>query len=371
MKKIALFLTLITLVFSVFGQKSVQKIPLDSVTLPFPHNFIYFLPKTAFKVDVTVAIVTHQPGIYAEFSQKLLGIPTIVKTKGVTYKITKMDINDFVIPDSNQQYFVNLSSKQVKKGFYTNFLNSKKSIANATSQPFLDQPNTPELFHHFTSVKSEEKQENYLETRIIDGVVTQVPVNKTKIITKSLEQEAQEVVDLILKIRKDRYALIAESHEASISKEALQYMVEELNQLEQNYIALFLGSSVIEEKTYSVIVIPDNENDLSIPIFTFSEDNGFEAVQNPLSENTYFFHIQPQFNLDAYNAQTQVWKSNKKFTPNEGFKIRQSMPAYVSLYKGNMQFHMFGVYPIYQLSQVQTLPKKRSQLDITKYGFIY
>ena len=174
-----------------------------------------------------------------------------------------------------------------------------------------------------------------------------------------------------LKIRKDRYALIAESHEASTSKEALQYMVENLNDLEKSYIELFLGTTVAEEKTYTIIVIPEDENDLSIPLFTFSEENGFESVQNPLSENTYFFHIQPQFNLNAYIAQTQVWESNKKWTPNEGFRIRQSMPAYVSLYKGNIQFHMFGVYPMYQLSQIQTLPKKRSKLDVTKYGFIY
>lgn len=371
MKRIPLFLTILVFAFSAFSQKSVQKIPLDSLTLPFPHNFIYFLPKTAFKVEVTASIIKNKTGIYSEYSEKLLGIPSIVKSDRVTYKINKVEIKNFVIPDSNHQYLVNLSSKQIKDHLYTTFLNSKKTITHPTSQPFVDQVEMPELFQHFTSVKSQEKQENYLETRIIDGVVTQVPVTKTKTITKSLEQEAQEVVELIFKIRKDRYALIAEPHEASISKEALQFIVDELNQLEKNYINLFLGTTIAEEKTYTIIVIPKDENDLSIPLFTFSEENGFESVQNPLSENTYFFHIQPQFNLNAYIAQTQVWESNKKWKPNTGFKIRQSMPAYVSLYKGNTQFHLFGLYPIYQLTNIQTLPKNLPNFDITKYGFIY
>jgi hypothetical protein len=198
-----------------------------------------------------------------------------------------------------------------------------------------------------------------------------VPVTKTKTITKSIEQEAQEVVELIQKIRKDKYSLIAETHEASISKEALQYMVDELTKLELKYIELFLGSSTVEELVFSFIVVPENENDLRIPLFTFSEINGLETVQNPLSENTFFIHIQPQFNLNTYKTQTQIWESNKRWTPNEGYTIRQSMPAYVSLYKGNTQFHLFGIYPVYQLSQIQTLPKKKSNLDITKFGFIY
>lgn len=371
MKKITLFLALFTISFTIFSQKSVQKLPLDSLSLPFPHSFCYFLPKTAFKLNVTVSIIKTQPGIYAEYSEKLLGIPSLVKTKGTSYKINKIEINDFVIPDSNQQYFVNLSSKQIKKGLYTTYLNSKKSITHSTSQPFLLETNTPDMFYHFTSVKNEEKQVNYFETRIIDGVVTQVPVSKTKTITKSLEQDAQEVVELIIKIRKDRYALISETHESSISKEALQFMIDEMNQLEKNYLELFLGSYSVEDKVYSFFVDPENENDLMIPVFTFTEDHGIEPLQNPLSENSYFLSIQPHFNLNAYNSQTQIWESNKKWTPNTGFIIRQSMPANVSLYKGNTPFHSFGIYSIYQLSKIQTLPKNLPCFDITKYVFIY
>ncbi|PKP28467.1 MAG: hypothetical protein CVU02_00815 [Bacteroidetes bacterium HGW-Bacteroidetes-19] len=371
MKKTALLLVLIVLTFSTFSQKSVEKMPLDSATLPFPNSFIYFLPKTAFKVHVTVINTIKKPGIYANYSEKLIGLPNVIKSNLVTYKIKKIEINDFVIPDSNQQYFVNLSSKQIKKGLYSNYLNSKKSITLSSPNPFSVQTETPEKFYHFTSVKNEEKQENYLETRIIDGVVTQVPVSKTKTITKSLEQEAQEVVELILKIRKDRYALISETHESSISKEALQFMIDEMNQLEKNYLELFIGSSRVEEKIFTFIVVPENENDLMIPVFTFTEDNGMEPLQNPLSENSFFLSIQPQFNLNTYNSQTQVWEANKKHKPNSGFKIRQSIPANVSLYKGNTPFHSFGLYPIYQLSMIQTLPKNMSPFDITKYVFIY
>jgi hypothetical protein len=371
MKKITLFLVLFVFTFSVYSQKSVLKIPLDSLILPSTHSFVYFLPKTAFKIDVTVAIVKNKPGIYVDYSEKLLGIPANIKSNGVTYKINTVEIKNFTVPDSNQQFLVNLSSKQIKEGLYTTFLNSKTSITSTTSQPYLNQTQPSDLFHHFTSVKSEEKQENYLETRIIDGVVTQVPVTKTKTITKSLEQEAQEVVELIFKIRKDKYALISETHESSISKEALQFMIEEMNQLEKNYIELFLGSSTIEKRIYSYVVVPETENDLMIPVFTFNEDNGIESVQNPLSENTYFLSIQPQFNLNTHHSQTQIWEANKRWKPNTGFTIRQSMPAYVSLYKGNKQFHLFGVYPIYQLSNIQTLPKNLNQFDITKYGFIY
>ena len=64
-----------------------------------------------------------------------------------------------------------------------------------------------------------------MDTKIIDGVVTQVPASHTKTVSKSFESKAREAADAIMKSRKDQYNLVAGEQETPYSREALQTML--------------------------------------------------------------------------------------------------------------------------------------------------
>jgi len=354
-----------------FSQKNVVQLPMDSSYMPSGSFFMYFLPQTAFKVTITVEKNEQLKGYYSDFADKMLGISNVFSENKTTYLISKADIQSFIIPDSNLQFLVEMSKKQIKSDFYLQILNN--SIRPVESKPYVYQQPTQmsEFFKNYSDQKLLEKEESYVETRIIDGVLTQVPVSKTKTITKSLEQQAQEAADFITKIRKDRYNVITANHEVTFSKEALQFMIDELNQLEKNYLELFIGTTVKQTFTFEFIVIPQNDKDLDIPVFTFNEKQGLKTIGQLPQEDIYFIKLNPQFNLSLYNQQRELWKSNKNYKKQNGYQYRASIPAEIELFHQNRSIHQFGVYPVFQFSKIIILPEHTDCFKISNYAIIF
>ena len=371
MKRFFLIFIFITIGFLGLSQKNVIQFPIDSNYIPSNQHFIYFLPQTAFKVIVTVEKNEQIKGYYADFADKMLGISNVFTENKTNYIISKVDIQSYIIPDSNLQFLVEMSHKQIKSGFYLQMLNN--CIKTFETKPLVyEQPTqTSDFFKNYADQKLLEKEESYVETRIIDGVLTQVPVSKTKTITKSLEQQAQEAADFITKIRKDRYNVLIANHEVTFTKEALQYMIEELNQLEKNYLELFTGTTVKQTYTYEFIVIPQNENDIDIPVFSFNEKQGLKSIGQLPQEDLYFVKLNPQMNLNQYNVHQDLWKSNKNYKKPNGYRYRASIPSEIILYHQNKKIHQFGVYQIFQFSKIYILPKNTDSFKISNYAIIF
>ncbi len=371
MKKIVFVLFFLMLTTFGFTQKSVTQLPVDSTFIPSPHSFHYFLPRTAFQVSVTIEKTDFIKGYYTEFAEKMLGITNPITENKRSFQIKNIEINSFTIPDSSKQYVVELSKQQIKSQFYTQLLN-QNVLQKYTITPYnlIKTEEISTFFMYYSNQKQLEKEESFVETRIVDGVITQVPVNKTKKITKSLEQQAQEAADFITKIRKDRYNIITAIHEVPFSKEAIQLMIEQLNQLEKNYIELFVGTTTQQVLTVQMVFIPQNEHDLTIPMFSFSETQGLKNFDANIKGEQYVLQIEPRVSLDLYEQQLTFWNTSKKFKKN-GYQYRDPIPASLTMYKNNVKFHDFGVFPIFQLGTVKRLPVNSDPFMITNYAIIY
>ena len=107
-----------------FSQKNVMRLPLDSNYIPSNQYFMYFLPQTAFKVIVTVEKNEQIKGYYADYADKMLGISNVFTENKTNYIISKVDIQSYIIPDSNLQFLVEMSHTQIKSGFYLQMLNN-------------------------------------------------------------------------------------------------------------------------------------------------------------------------------------------------------------------------------------------------------
>ena len=204
-----------------------------------------------------------------------------------------------------------------------------------------------------------------METKVIDGVVTQVPANKTKKVSKSSSQKAQEAADAISKSRKDQYSLVAGEQETPYSEEALYRMLQELKQWEENYLSLFTGLTLEDEITYTFYVLPDQS--LSCPLFAFDPNTGV-SFDNLTGNNVYRLVLGPKVDFEPIANEVGNIQANSK---NNGYRIRSTIPIQVMMTFQGKRIHDFGFFDMSQYGPIQILPAHLNDFDIHKYGFIF
>jgi len=365
MKKLPLIFLSLFVFQQIFAQNAVYKLPVPGeITFKNP-TFFYTLPKTAFKVDVVVTKTSNIKGLYADYAEKMLGITNYCKENTTSYALKSINLTPFAVPDRSLQFVAELSSKQVKNNFLqTIYGNNATSVFHTFSA--IEQSNAdllPDFFKNYADVILQQTQETYTETKIINGVVTQVPVNQIKTTTKTLSQQAQEAADYIEKIRNDRYAILSFAQEVTLSKDAFEYLVNQLNELEKKYLELFTGIIISEDILETFVIYPDPESAL-VPVCSISSSKGFSASMSGATANNYYIRCVPQTHT---TLQEDFAGKAKK---NLGFQVRKAVPTFVFLVNGDSE-KLQGVFPIYQYGILETLPANLDSFEIHKWGYIY
>ena len=372
MKKTLSIFLFLTVFLNVYSQKAVYQLPVNSQTNITNPTFFYTLPKTAFKVDVVVTKTTNIKGLYADFAEKMLGITNYCTENSFSYQLKKIAVTPFTMPDETFQFVVELSSAQIQNNFLQS-LYENNMVSNFNTASNLEQTQEdflPDFFKNYADVILQQTYETYTETKIIDGVVTQVPVTQTKITTKSLAQQAQEAADFIEKIRNDRYAILSFSQEVTLEKDAFEYLVNQLNELEKKYLELFTGISVFEDIYETSVVYPDNQYEELLPLCSISPTAGFSTSMNKNNVHNYYLKCNTQTSTQQQQLFYETFATKSKSKPNAGYRIRTALPVFVSLVNGDKE-EMLGVFSIYQFGLLQTLPAGLDTFEIEKWGFIY
>ena len=368
-KKSLSFFLIMLIFFNVFSQKAVYQLPVDLKTTVTNPTFFYTLPKTAFKVDVVVTKTSHIKGLYADFAEKLLGITNYCKENSATFQLKNLMITPFSVPDETLQFVVELSSVQMKNNFLSS-LYEKNATQDFQTFSTFEQNNAdllPDFFKNYADVVMQQTYETYTETKIIDGVVTQVPVTQTKTTTKTLAQQAQEAVDCIEKIRKDRYDILSFSQETPLSQEAFEYLVNQLNDLEKQYLELFTGITVLEDSHETFVVYPQNSSELQ-HICSVTPTAGFSTSICKTAAYNYLlkFALQTSTEMRANFNETLTSKSKKDF----GYWLRKAEPVLITLVHGDIEETTLGIFHVYQFGLLETLPANLDGFDIGKWAYI-
>lgn len=373
MKKIIGIIMIIAVCISISAQNRVIQLPADSGLLPQTNGFYYRLPKTAFKVDVTISRTNLIKGYYTDYAEKLLGLSNVIQNNETSYTLKNVAVSPVTIPDSTHLFYVELTPRQVKNQFLSKLYQNATPYNNQVfaSSFTITSTQLPDFFKNYSAITYVEKEDHYVETQIIEGVVTEVPVSKTKMVTKSVEQKAQEAADFIIQIRKDKYDLTAGVQEVPYSKEALALMITELNQWETNYLDLFTGISIDDELHFTFLVIPKDEEDSLIPLFSIDPQNGLLQGAATQPEQTYFLKITPQLSHDKWTQLMSEKAKEEKYVANNGYCLRKAAPALLSLIHHRKEIHIWGIYNIFQLGIIETLPAKTDEFDISKFVYIY
>lgn len=250
------------------------------------NTFIYSLPQTRIKINVSAVRNYTVPGPYYQYAEKYLGLSG-VSTAVEKWELTCIDLVNIDEPDPEYYYAVeaiksDMLLKSVLEMSETGLI-LKVDASNPFVQYIPDYSNYAEE-RHFTDLSI---KRNFIDPADPEKIkskkgssLTEVPTGKDRGGIKSVEQKAEEAAKFIYKIRKRRFKLLSGQYDTFPEGVALETSIRELNKLEEEYLSLFLGKTYTDtlSKSFNYIPKPDLEMDRFV-ICYFSVETGFEDSQ--------------------------------------------------------------------------------------------
>ena len=141
------------------------------------------------------------------------------------------------------------------------------------------------MFKLYADNSQVERIDTVYELVQMDSIVMSKPIIKRSLVTKTLEQRAEEAADYILKFRMKRFELLSAYQEVPYSKEAFEYLTRELEDTENKYLELFTGINLTEINSHQFILVPEkNDRNSNVRIFGFSTSEGITDIDDVDSE---------------------------------------------------------------------------------------
>ncbi len=364
MRKILAFFVVNMLMMGSFAQ--IQVYPADVVPekgMKYVGSVRYALPTTTLKMTVSVSKVQDVRGYFADYAESLLGLTNIIQQNRTYYTLNSVDVEPIATPDESKIYCAYTSNADIAKLWQEESRTATDVLAAAPLNTYTIHTATlPDFFKNYADISYTQQSEAFVDTKIIDGVVTQVPASHTKTVSKSFESKAREAADAIMKSRKDQYNLVAGEQETPYSGEALQTMLAELKDWENNYMSLFTGISIADTITYVFYVTPESLSPVTAFYFDatkgLSQDKGAEAdAYKLIFSRVYRKYI------------TEIVDVNY---PQHGYVTRDTKPVQVSLSHNSANVHDFGIINMHQAGSLQLPPLYDKQVKgVKEFGFVF
>lgn len=364
MRKILAFFVVNMLMMGSFAQ--IQVYPADVVPekgMKYVGSVRYALPTTTLKMTVSVSKVQDVRGYFADYAESLLGLTNIIQQNRTYYTLNSVDVEPIATPDESKIYYAYTSNADIAKLWQEESRTATDVLAAAPLNTYTIHTATlPDFFKNYADISYTQQSEAFVDTKIIDGVVTQVPASHTKTVSKSFESKAREAADAIMKSRKDQYNLVAGEQETPYSGEALQTMLAELKAWENNYMSLFTGISIADTITYVFYVTPESLSPVTAFYFDatkgLSQDKGAEAdAYKLIFSRVYRKYI------------TEIVDVNY---PQHGYVTRDTKPVQVSLSHNSANVHDFGIINMHQAGSLQLPPLYDKQVKgVKEFGFVF
>ena len=360
MKKIAILLMISALSLAAMAQVQVYPYVEAPGNIKYKGSIHYALPTTTLKMTVSVSKVQDVRGYFADYAESLLGLTNIIQQNRTYYTLNSVDVEPIRTADLNHCYRAYTNNAEIADS-WAEYNFKPAALAEAPLKTYtLHAASLPDFFKNYADISYTQQSEAFVDTKIIDGVVTQVPASHTKTVSKSFESKAREAADAIVKSRKDQYALAAGEQETPYSSEALQTMLSELKKWENNYMSLFTGVSISDTIVYVLYVTPENTG--TTVAFYFDANKGLNPTEGKES--------------DAYSIHTT--RLNEKYGstikpeyPLYGMLTRMEKPVFVTLMHKNAKVHDFGIMNMYQAGPTEVITHPKQCMDIDKIGIVF
>ena len=265
-------------------------------------QMFYALPKNIIEIKVVIKKTTQFEGPYSNYAQKYLNITEgVIQMDDEFYTIETVKFDRTSIPDSSRFYSLSyigydgLPLLQLNPDGILIGCNVNKTVqgySTINSPILISEPQTEEFKFTDLGVKPflVEKKETLYKTVQTDSTTLKVPYTKTKMVSTSDDFNADEIAALIRKIRKRRMKLVMgyKDETFAVDGKSMVKMVEELDELEQMYIELFMGKTIEKTHTYSFSYEPDEDSNAEQKIVGwFSPSKGLNVSKPNIRRSDY------------------------------------------------------------------------------------
>jgi hypothetical protein len=254
-------------------------LPLGDTVHLIDGSLVYGLPLTVFDIEVEVERRIEKPGPYARYAGDLLGIKEVINQEKETWTITGIKVNSSEELDPSEFYVIESNTL-----FQTNVLALKRSGLILDLNPEIYEKGSENILvkassniqSGFTDMGADEyfvvQSDTLYKLVKLDTTFIRIPylVEKKKQLTT--DQLAEKAAKALLELRDGKHQIL--SGEATVFPQN-SAPLDEINKLENEYLALFVGKFWTEVKKFSYTIVPQKDNSgKPITLFKFSGQTG-------------------------------------------------------------------------------------------------
>jgi len=256
----------------------------DSLKTP---GLIYALPQTVLKITIDMLEIRTYRGPYYRFAEKYLGISGVPDENKSAWKIKNITVSTFTEADPEQFYSIN----PVRGSFNPDnimYLSNQGLIMDMSKlDAFAIKSKKTNIFTRIPGIlytspivnrNIVQSTDTLYKTMLADTAFIRIPVLKNEMISKTIDERAEEVADFIVELRTGRYELLTGQADYYPEGPALEIALKRLDDLEAEYMSLFIGKNVEIEHSLDFWYTPkQGEVFENVEMFEYSDKNGIST----------------------------------------------------------------------------------------------
>tara|TARA_R110001583_G_scaffold43936_4_gene139568 strand:- start:1692 stop:2798 length:1107 start_codon:yes stop_codon:yes gene_type:complete len=329
--------------------------------LNVPSTVVYALPQTVLNVDVVAEKKIRKLGPFASFSEKYIGVTPKITSNGVNWTIKSIALTEKGEVDPQHYYkltsvgnyqpnLIQLSPEGLIEGFNMKASDVENDIYYSTIKENVEI----EIEYGKFSIDPNLliKKDTVYKVVETDTAFIKVPELKEQAIAKSLEDKAKEAAHQLFKLRKRRFKILTSNYEVlPPDGKAYEVVVRELDKLEKEYLALFLGKevNVIERGQFAY---KPKAKDKGGVLFRISPDKGLVDVSDLKA-----VPVRVELKNLGLTSELPVLPQDPNLTPNSLIHYRIPGQAEVKVVYGKNVVYKKN-HVIAQFGKVMTMPSQ-------------
>lgn len=375
-KFIVVFFGLFALVMSsLTGQVNVIAVN-EPAGKPAGNGVYYVLPRTVLKIDVIVKVEERLKGPLSEHAEKFLGVTDVIKYDNTYYQLADLFISTHVEPDPEEIYYVEMGqrdSRDPRSLFLevdaSGYLLSANTLDNQTRRAtkssrqivIIDgiEYTTGSADDFFQTGRVSATYDTILRRVAVDTILTEQMHFRFRATNKPSQEIAAEILEKLDEIRDSRYRLLTGFQETAYEAATIKYMDNELQKMENEYLALFRGKSFSYLEKYTFYYVPGKKPDKSAPsLFKFSNSAGINQSRSGTGENVEL-QLEAVFSSQPFEG---FQESKRPDTPQNGiaYRIPGSATATVKIGKEELLTERITVN---QFGAIRRLPAQKFKAE--------
>lgn len=241
-------------------------------------GYVYNLPRTSFRLEIEVVKTRIIRGPYYRFAEKFLSLEDVPERNSNSCRISNVRLESFEEADPEQVFLVRQVSGQTDLSGLVG-LSREGLIFNDRSTTHSSKPVELSTDRQggpvFTDLSIEKNTamsiDTFYKTILTDTSFIRVPVMKEQLLVKTIDEKAREAADFILELRYERFMMLSGNNSTPMP----DYAVKRLDEIEQEYLELFIGKTFDERYRYTYYITPSGEEVFeNIEVLEFSGSRG-------------------------------------------------------------------------------------------------